>query len=240
MRLNRYPLPEWLQYYMEQNIGRPPLWTFPSLPPTADGLTFEQVGFDNAQAILDMFAGDEDPFVDARFKEEQLLYEYICHLRIVLPYSGKHGGCDWLVITPDHRYAGLLHMYDFSRETIGFSNRQCSVGYVIAAPFRGTGLAYRVMEHLHQYLFQKLDRLLLVASTRPENRRSRGFLKRLGYEDRTADYGIVEERYYELYRSPRARTLIQSERRRAEEKYQAWLAQQAEAAREAHRENPGG
>ena len=86
-KFGSYPLPAWLQSYMERNIGRRPIWNFPHIPDSPEGLSFEMLDFENRHHILEMFGNDSDPWVDERFKDPQQLYDYVAHLRIVMPYS---------------------------------------------------------------------------------------------------------------------------------------------------------
>jgi RimJ/RimL family protein N-acetyltransferase len=201
---------------MEQNVGCKPLWDLPRIPPTPDGHWFQQLNFRNRFLLLEMFENDPDAWVDQRFKDPKEVYEYVAHLRIRMPYSGKHGGCDWLVMTPERECAGILHNFDFSLENYGYQHRKCSVGYAFAAAYRGTGLPLLIMQHFQAYLFQKMNRLLLMASVDKGNVRSIRFLEKLGYEERTADFmdddeedhepkKELENRYFELYRSRRTR-----------------------------------
>ncbi|MEK7256534.1 MAG: GNAT family protein, partial [Bacteroidota bacterium] len=189
-RFDSFPLPDWLQFSLEQNAGRPPLWDLPAPSPTADEFWFQKLDFRNRHLVLEMFENDPDPWVDERFKDPKELYEYVANLRINMPYSGKHGGCDWLVRMPGWHgeCVAILHNFDFSRETYGYQNRKCSIGYAFAQKFRGTGLPQKIMQHFHKYLFGKMNRLLLLAMVDKDNTRNIRFLEKLGYEDRTTDY----------------------------------------------------
>jgi RimJ/RimL family protein N-acetyltransferase len=232
-RFDSYPLPDWLQFWVEQNAGRKPLWNFPKMPPTPDGFWFQKLDFRNRYLLLEMFENDSDSWVDERFKDPKEVYEYVAQQRICMPYSGKHGGCDWLVMSPEDECAGILHNFDFSLENFGFQHRKCSVGYAFAEKFRGTGLPRQIMLHFQDYLFKKMDRLLLMACVEKENTRSIRFLEKLGYEERTSDYHDDEEdrprkepehRYLELYRSRRTRNRIHAYRKKSAEDYRAWRA----------------
>jgi RimJ/RimL family protein N-acetyltransferase len=220
---------------MEQNVGRKPIWDFPKIPTTPDGFWFQQLTFRNRSLLLEMFENDPEPWVDERFKDPKEVYEYVAYLRISMPYSGKHGGCDWLVMSPERECIGLLHNFDFSRENYGFQHRQCSVGYAFVKTVRGTGLPQRVMLHFQAYLFQKMNRLLLMASVDKDNTRSIRFLEKLGYEECTSDYIDNDDeddkprkaplnRYFELYRSQRTRNRVLAYRKKSSEEYKAWRA----------------
>ena len=204
-RFDSHPLPGWLQHSMERYVGRVPLWLFPELTPTAN-LRFERLDFDNRDLVLGMFETDESPFLDPAFKDDRKLYEYVAHQRICGPYSPKHGCADWIVLTAEGTPAGLLNAYDFSRETWALNHRQCSVGYAMAAPYRGTGMASEALGALESYLFQTFDMLMLLAYPKRENERSVRFLQRRGYLEKTEEYrGRDENRYFVLHRSPEAK-----------------------------------
>lgn len=217
--LNRPPIPDYLQWSIERNIGKPPLWKFPPLEPTPEGLRFEKLDFENDQIFLETFQNDPSEWVDERFKNADLLYEYVCTLRFDLQFSWKHGGCDWLVFTSDDECVGVLHAFEFSRERFGFNNRKCAVGFAFAEKFRGSEIPKLAVQHFENYLFQKLDRLILVAWVDFNNSRCCRFLEKLGWEDWTLDYRVPdmdfggdrfvpEERFFEKYRSARTRTRV--------------------------------
>jgi RimJ/RimL family protein N-acetyltransferase len=207
-----HPLPGWLQQAMERNVGREPLWHFPDLAP-ASGLSFERLSFDNREVVLRMFEADADPFVSADFKAPEKLYEYVANLWINGPYSPKHGAADWIVHTAASEPAGLLHVYDVSCEQWALSDRRCSIGYTVAERFRGTGLAQQAVRALQSYLFERLDKLMLLAVPDRRNERSARFLTRLGYEERTEEYmGRETYRYFELYRDAEARRMMREPR----------------------------
>ena len=131
-----YPLPGWLQISMERYAGRQPLWQFSAMPPSRN-IVFERLHFDNREVVLEMFEGDDSPFVDPAFKAPDPLYAYVAAQWICGPYSPKQGAADWIVHTRDQEPVGLLHVYDVSRETWALNDRRCSIGYVVAESFRG-------------------------------------------------------------------------------------------------------
>jgi hypothetical protein len=126
------PLPVWLQHAVERYIGKPPLWVFPELPPSANLKYERRLGFENRDLLLGLFEADPRPFVDEAFKDAAKLYEYVAHNRICGPYSPKHGGADWIIELPDGTPVGVLHAYNISRETFALNRRRCSIGYAIA------------------------------------------------------------------------------------------------------------
>lgn len=105
---HEYPIPSRLQFWIERNIGRPPLWQFPAFPPS-DNLEFRRLHFDNRHLVLEIFETDPDPFVTPEFKSSQALYEYVAGQWICGPYSPKHGAADWIVRTKARETVGILH-----------------------------------------------------------------------------------------------------------------------------------
>jgi RimJ/RimL family protein N-acetyltransferase len=189
---------------MERYAGREPLWRFPDVPPSRN-LVFERLRFDNREVVLEMFERDDSPFVDHAFKAPDRLYTYVAAQWISAPYSPKHGAADWIVRTRQQEPVGLLHVYDVSRETWALNNRRCSIGYVVAGSFRGSGLAQEAVGALQDHMFQTRDMLMLLAMPARANERSARFLVKLGYEERTRDYAETDKiRFFELYRDPQA------------------------------------
>ena len=190
------PLPDYLRFWMEQNVGRPPIWDFPALQNSAT-LTYQRLHFDNYSSVLELFKDDPSPFVERDFKEENALYEYVANLWICAPYSYKRGGIDWIIQQQSGEGVGLLHAYDLSKEQIENRHRSCTIGFIIAAPFRGLGLAKEAVEHLQTYLAQQMDMLYVTAYTRQDNERSMRFLEKMGYAETTMKYAGSDKRYYQ-------------------------------------------
>lgn len=191
------PLPDYLRFWMERNVGKPPIWDFPTLQDSAT-LAYQRLDFDNYLSILDLFQNDPSPFVEIDFKEPNALYEYVANLWICAPYSFKKGGIDWIIRQQAGEEVGLLHAYDFSKEQIDNRHRNCTIGFLIAAPYRGSGLAKEAVEHLQAYLFQGMDMLSVTAYTKHTNERSIRFLEKMGYVETTLQYAGSDKRYYEL------------------------------------------
>jgi len=190
------PLPDYLRFWMERNVGRSPIWDFPELADSAT-LSYQRLHFDNYLTVLDLFKNDPSPFVEMDFKEENALYEYVANLWICAPYSYKKGGIDWLIRKRGGEGVGLLHAYDFSKEQVDNRHRSCTIGFLIAAPFRGSGVAKEAVLHLQQYLFQQMDMLYLTAYTKQDNERSIRFLEKMGYVETTLKYAGSDKRYYQ-------------------------------------------
>ena len=202
------PLSEHLRFWLEENIGKPPVWKFPRLPNSAS-LSYHRLHFSNREQVLQLFQNDPSPFVEKDFKEANSLYEYVANLWIVAPYSFKRGGIDWLIQNKEKEWVGLLHAYDFSKENYAHRHRWCTIGFMMGAAFRGTGVAQEAVQQLQSYLFQKMNMLYILAYTKNDNLRSIRFLEKLGYENTTLDYTARDLTYFRLYRSARARGIIQ-------------------------------
>lgn len=212
--LESFPLPDYLQRAMERNIGRPPVWKFPQILPTPDGLTFEKLNFESRYHLIETFQNDTDEWVDERFKSTAEIYEYVAMLCIEMPYSFKHGGCDWLVFSPDGTCAGILHSFEFSKEQFDYHHRRCAIGFVFSEKFRGSSLTVKAVQHFQQFLFGKMNLLYLLAWTDTENIRCCRFLEKLGWFDCPIEYenDSPKYRFYELYRSKRTQIMLQRKR----------------------------
>jgi len=199
MKKTTPPLPDYLRFWIERNIGKTPIWEFPTLE-NSTTLSYQRLHFDNYLAVLDLFKDDPSPFVEIDFKEENALYEYVANLWICAPYSYKKGGIDWLIQKQSGEGVGLLHAYDFSKEQIDNRHRTCTIGFLITAPFRGSGVAMEAVEHLQAYLYQQMDMWYLMAYTKQDNERSMRFLEKLGYVETTLKYAGSDKRYYQKER----------------------------------------
>ena len=76
----------------------------------------------------------------------------MANLWIVAPYSFKKGGIDWLIQNKEKEWVGLLHAYDFSKENYAHRHRWCTIGFMMGAAFRGTGVAQEAVQQLQSYL----------------------------------------------------------------------------------------
>lgn len=169
----KFLIPAWMQSNVERNIGKPPVWQFPPIPEMENGIEFIPLNFYNRRDFLELFEKDEDPWVEERFKHPESIYEYVCMIRIMMPYSYKRGGQDWLVYQ-DKACIGIVHTFDFSKET--GSERRCSIGYAFGKAVRGSGVPQKVVQRLQDYLFTKWKMLYLTACVKRKNIRSIRFL----------------------------------------------------------------
>jgi len=175
-----YPFSDWLQWSIERNVGKKPVWNFPKIPKMEEGIFFVPLTFQNRTHLLEIFEKDTDKWVDKRFKKAKSVYEFVGLSRIIMPYSFKRGGRDWLVYQ-EKKCIGILHGFQFSKETGGLRNRRCSIGYAFGKKVRGSSIPQKVIRHFQDYLFSKMNLLYLTAEVHKKNVRSIRFLEGLGY-----------------------------------------------------------
>lgn len=246
-KFDSYPLSDWLAYCMEENIGRQPVWNFPNIPPSKSGFFYHQLDFRNRYAVLDMFKNDPDTWVDKRFKKPKKLYQYVANLRINGLYNRGGGACDWIV-WKDDAPIGLLHSFGFSKKNKGLLNRQCSIGFAFVNDVRGTGLPFKAVQHFTQQLFKKLNLLYISVSIEPNNERSIGFARKLGFVENvnyeegeflTDSYWDVATSspkkkkkkvkaprvFLDLFRSKRTETKVLEQRKKDWEAYKDYIIQ---------------
>lgn len=230
-KYHQFSLPDWLQSYMEQNIGKIPVWQFPPIPNMGADIFFRPLGFRNRHDFLELFENDDDPWVDKRFKNAESVYEYVCMTRILLPYSYKRGGQDWLVYQ-ENTCIGILHAFDFNKESGEYTQRRCSIGYAFGRAVRGSGIPQKVVQHLQKYLFTKWNMLYISASVKKENIRSIRFLKGLGYLERPPETDWQDEGkervsdsvHLDLFRSKRTQNKVYADWIESAKEYAAWRA----------------
>ncbi len=194
-------------------------------------IKFIPLTFRNRHDFLELFEQDDDPWVEERFKNAKSVYEYVCMAKIIMPYSFKHGGQDWLVYQKKE-CIGILHAFDFNKESGEFTQRRCSIGYAFGQAVRGSGIPQKVVQHLQDYLFTKWNMLFLTASVKRENIRSIRFLKGLGYTERSAerdwqtdeDKAVSSTLILDLFRSKRTQNKIQAQWKQEKKDYLAWHA----------------
>ncbi len=226
-----FPIPDWIQSYLERNIGKPPVWQFPPIPEMAEEIYFRPLTFSNRSHFLRVFENDKDPWIEERFKNAKSVYEYVCMSRIIMPYSFKRGGQDWLVYQ-EKECIGIIHAFDFNKESGEFTQRNCSIGYAFGQTVRGSGIPQKVVRHLQNYLFTKWNMLYLTASVKRENIRSIRFLKGLDYIERPLetdwqadeDNAVSDTLVLDLFRSKRTQNKMHTLWEQEKKEYQAWRA----------------
>lgn len=179
--------------------NREPYFSFPDVPPTAS-LTFEKLSLQNFETFCHLFEKDASPFVDARFKSYDGAKEYAEYLVAYGAYSPKHGGQDWL-FTWQGEWAGIVHLYDLSLETVAQNNERAWIGIALQQRFRGKGIALQTFRYFIGYIFRFYPAInFLHAVTEKENIRSQTLLTRCGFILDTAARP-PQYRYYILKRS---------------------------------------
>lgn len=169
---------------------------FRPLLPTGQ-LTYETLTMDNCYVLLDLFAGDDNPFVDRRFKERSEVESYAQFITESV-YSMKRAACDYLFKTRDGQYAGVVHLYEMSRET---GATGCSVGFATAAPFRRKGLTLEAFRHLISQVFSSYAIQTVHAQTSHLNIASNYLICKTGFvyhDTRYSGYGSGTFNYFQL------------------------------------------
>lgn len=168
-----------LYNWLYRNAGRTPLWRFPDVI-KGDNLELRRLDFSNYQALPPLFAGDDNPFVEPRFRNLRDFYEYVGYLMAIFPYEPDHGGADYLVYDRcGWTLTGIVHAYDLSTEA-DVSDR-AFVGFQFGPAFRGRGIAHRAVTALERYLLEGRGLRRLYGVTEVDNTHSQRFLLRRGY-----------------------------------------------------------
>jgi len=143
---------------------------------------FERLAAKNALALFSMFQFDDNPFTDERFKNLETCEEYCKLLENYYPYTPKHAGQDWLWKIKDD-YAGILHLYDLSRETFGKNHKRCWVGFATNQYYRNKGLTSAVLLHFVNHIFSAYTFIDFIhAMTLKENIPAQNFLLKNGFQ----------------------------------------------------------
>lgn len=203
------PADHYLRFYIHQNLGNPPRWTFPNHL-TGNGLRCERLDISNYDDLWPLFAEDPSPFIDDRFRSRRSMYEYTLHTRACMPFSGKRGGTDWLIIdTPgentaykayegwndmgglhleeNERLLGILHLYYLSMERFDDYRPRPFVGLQLITEAHGTGRAATALSLLERHVRETYDYPGVTAHIKSANGRSLAFFRKMGYVD-TRDY----------------------------------------------------
>ncbi len=185
-----------------QAIPREPAFPFCDLPPS-ERLTYQLLTTDNYHRLHQLFRNDLNGFVDERFKVMSELEHYVNYQMEFARYSTRRGGCDWLFIRDNH-YAGVLHLYDLSREQTADRHRRCTIGFATAGAFRRHGLTREAVLHLVGYLFSSFDMKQILSYTRKDNLAAIGLLEGLGFTGYEPDHWWEDlqpgYRYFHLLR----------------------------------------
>ena len=170
-----------------------PFFDFPPLLPSAR-LQYQPLDYDNYEILYQLFAEEDNPFLNIEFKEKEKIGIYVVDLHEFAKFSPKRGAFDWLIYWKG-RPIGVLHLFDLSRERADEKYKRCTIGFSIGKPFRRNGFASEAISHQIEYVFEHfkdIDRI--IAYTFPDNEASIGVLKKLGFTSNFKDY-LSTDRY---------------------------------------------
>lgn len=170
---------------------------FPPLAPS-QRLAYVPLTVANSHHLVEIFQGDENVFIDKRFKNEAEARKYAQESEAA-KYYAKYGGCDFLIKLKDSdTYIGVLHLFNLSLESFMDKHLNASIGFAIARPFRRHYYATEAVRHLIDYVKNTLQRPHILAYTHPENEAANDFLLSLDMTLNVDDY-IFGYNYYELH-----------------------------------------
>lgn len=157
-----------------------PYFNFPEIFP-ADTIHFERLLPENAEKLFMLFKDDCSPFVDERFKTIEGVNEYAEYLKEYGAYSPKHGSADWL-FKIDGDYAGVVHLFDMSLETVCNNHKRAWIGFAVNEQHRRLGITSIVVKHFINTIFNFYPAIDFIHSmTDKENKASIAFLRKCGF-----------------------------------------------------------
>ncbi len=161
-------------------------FSFSEIPPFKN-FSFEKLTEQNFEQLYLLFEGDSSPFVDERFKSYEGAKEHARFISICGAFSPKHGCQDWL-FKLNNEYAGILHLYDLSRETFADHHKQAWIGFATAEKYRKSGVSFRAVNYFINYIFDNYKVIDSIYSmTLHENKIARAFIKKCGFALDEAD-----------------------------------------------------
>ncbi|MDZ7897828.1 MAG: GNAT family N-acetyltransferase [Arcicella sp.] len=169
---------------MYRKMRRPnakPHFDFKNLPNSAR-LTYKMINWRNYKTYVELFGEDESPFVMTEFKTEEAMQQYTLFMLESNRFSGKRGGCDWIIYLKDKTPIGVLHVYDLNMEFYDGVHPKPQFGYAIAEPFRKQGYAFEATTHLLSLIPKQFKRHEILANTHKNNEASISLLQKLGFE----------------------------------------------------------
>lgn len=170
-----------------------PFFEFPPLPPSAR-LQYQPLDYDNYEILHELFAEEDNPFINLEFKEKEKIGIYVVDLREFAKFSPKRGAFDWLIYWKN-RPVGVLHLFDLSRERANGKNKRCTIGFSIGKEFRRKGFASEAISHQIEYVFEHFSNIeRIIAYTAPNNEASIGVLTKLGFSSNAEDF-LSTDRY---------------------------------------------
>ncbi|MBX2872728.1 MAG: GNAT family N-acetyltransferase [Saprospiraceae bacterium] len=180
-----------------------PFFEFPPLLPSVR-LQYLPLDYDNYHILHELFAEEDNPFINLEFKEKEKIGIYVVDLREFAKFSPKRGAFDWLIYW-EGQPIGVLHLFDLSRERANGKHKKCTIGFSIGQKFRRNGFAFEAISHQVEYIFEHFgDIERIIAYTFPNNKASIGVLKKVGFALNTKDY-LSMDRYsfFEKWRAKR-------------------------------------
>ncbi len=170
-----------------------PFFEFPPLQPSVR-LHYRPLDYDNYHILHELFAAEDNPFINLEFKEKERIGIYVVDLREFAKFSPKRGAFDWLIYQGDQPI-GVLHLFDLSRERANGKNKRCTIGFSIGKEFRRNGFASEAISHQVEYIFEHFQDIeRIIAYTFPNNEASIGVLRKLGFAPNSKDY-LSTDRY---------------------------------------------
>jgi RimJ/RimL family protein N-acetyltransferase len=169
---------------MYRQMRRPkakPWFDFKSLP-DSERLSYKLLNWRNFTTYLKLFEKDRSPFVMDDFKTRKAMEQYTLFMLESNRFSGKRGGCDWIVYLKDKTPIGVLHIYDLNFEIYEGKHPKPQFGYAIAEPFRKQGYAFEATTHLLNLIPNQFKRYEVLANTHKNNEASISLLEKLGFK----------------------------------------------------------
>ncbi len=168
---------------MYRQMRRPkakPLFDFSNLP-DSERLSYKLLNWRNFTTYLKLFEKDESPFVMDDFKTRKAMEQYTLFMLEGNRFSGKRGGCDWIIYLKNKKPIGILHLYDLNFEIYDGYHPKPQFGYAIAEPFRKNGYAFEAVTHLLNLIPKQFKRYEILANTHKNNEASINLLQKLGF-----------------------------------------------------------
>ncbi len=104
-----------------------------------------------------------------------------CRVRLEISRDGFEDGVSAHFSALDRNSGAMVGSCNFSNIVEGVF-RACTLGYSIAEAYQGTGLMHEILEAGIDYMFRVRDLHRIMANHIPNNHRSEGLLRRLGFE----------------------------------------------------------
>jgi RimJ/RimL family protein N-acetyltransferase len=147
----------------------------------SERLTYELLSPNNYLILLEMFAQDENPFVDSRFKNPQELEEYADYMFSYAAFSPTRGGADWLFRDKNGKHLGILHLYDLSLANNTSAQESCTIGFATIQEYRAKGISFEAVTHFLTYVRQVFGKTKIWAYTLKNNTAAKQFMQKVGF-----------------------------------------------------------